>query len=278
MKSCMSTMCIDTANLYDKIHSICKAGFQGIELWTKDFNYKSARETKKVLDDYGVKAIQTSKLDGWFELDGSLMNTKDNFINILDECKRRMEISKELGASYIVAFPSRNDRGKFASIEDGVDRYLSILEEGKSIGVLPTIEFIGQTTQINTIEKAIKFIKLVNDPKATIIVDAFHLWRCGEIEDFEDSEINKNQISLLHVSDASNEYPRAEYKDRHRVMPGDGIVNIHKFFEIAKQKKFDGYVSLGVYNKEHLVRSPYDIAEEGYHKLKYFINNFSVSE
>ena len=201
------------------------------------------------------------------------MGVSDRFNDIAGECERRMEISRELGAQYIVAFPSRNDRKKYASIEDGLERYIKIAEIGRKIGVLPTIEFIGQTTQINNIERAMKFVSNLDKDCSKLVVDAFHLWRNGEIDDFQSCDIKKEQISILHVSDASNQYPRAEYRDRHRVMPGDGIIDLNKFFQIARKKQFDGYVSIGVYNKGDLNYSPYEVAKHGYDKLKYFLNS-----
>lgn len=264
----MSTMCIDTSSLDDKIKSIAQAGFDSIELWTKDV--KNVKELKKKLNDLQLIPAEMAKIEGWFELDGSLMGVEDNKISIIDECKRRIEITAELGCPYIVAVPSRNDRGRFQSIEKGAEIYNELLEIGRSFNVCPTLEFIGQSTQINNIEKTLNFLKIVNNDFAKIVVDIFHIWRSGdEIESFLKVPVEK--ISLLHLHDVSKEYSREVYKDRHRIMPGDGILDITKFIQIAKEKNFVGDVSLGVYNHENWKRSPFDVTIEGYSKMKRFL-------
>ena len=265
MKLCMSTMCIDNASVEDKIKSIAQAGFDSIEIWLKDFN--NTLEIKKIIKGEGIRVAETVKIEGWFELDGSLMGVKDHWDSIFDECKKRMDITKELGSKYIVALPSRSDRGKFSSMGDGIERYMKILEYGKTIDVCPTLEFIGQSKQINNIDSALNFLKLVNDSYCKLIVDVFHIWRSGdEIEDSK--KIPIESISLLHLHDATADHHRSEYKDRHRVMPGDGILNLKEFIEIFNKKGFTGDVSLGVYNHDNWNRDPYEVAIEGFFKMK----------
>lgn len=264
----MSTMCIETSSIEDKIDSISKAGFDSIELWIKDV--KDIKYIKNKLSDNGLKISETVKLEGWFELDGSLMNVKDDENSILDECKKRIEITAELNCPYIITLPSRNDRGRFRSVEAGADMYQRILEIGKNFNVCPTLEFVGQTSQLNNINKTLKFLELINDDFAKIVIDVFHIWRSGDsIESFLNVPVEK--ISILHIHDVLSSYPRDQYKDRHRVMPGDGILDLKKFIQIALKKGFNGDISLGVYNHDNWSRNPFEVAKEGYEKLKKII-------
>jgi len=258
-------MCIDNASIEDKIKSIAQAGFDSIEIWIKDL--KNIPEIKRIIKGEGIRVAETVKIEGWFELDGSLMGVKDDWSSIFDECKKRIDITKELSSKYIVALPSRSDRGRFSSMSDGVERYIKILEYGKTIGVCPTLEFIGQSKQINNIDSALNFLNLVNDSYCKLIVDVFHIWRSGDEIGYS-KKIPIESISLLHLHDVTSTYQRSEYKDRHRVMPGDGILNLKEFIEIFEKKGFTGDVSLGVYNHDNWVKDSYEVAKEGFFKMK----------
>jgi 2-keto-myo-inositol isomerase len=261
-------MCIETSSIEDKISAIAEAGFDSIELWLKDI--KDVEETKSMLADFNLRPAETVKLEGWFELDGSLMGVKDSEQEILDECSKRIELTASLGCEYIIALPSRNDRGRFRSFQAGADMYNKILDIGKSFGVCPTIEFVGQSSQINNIQKTLDFMKIVDSDFFKMVVDVFHIWRSGDsIDSFELVPLEK--ISILHFHDVSSVYSRDQYKDRHRVMPGDGILDLQKFIRIAAEKGFKGDVSLGVYNHDNWTRCPFEVAKEGLLKMKQII-------
>jgi len=269
----MSTMCIDTSSFEEKVKAISFGGFESIEIWLKDFKDKKISEVKKIIKDHNLRVAETVKLEGWFELDGSLMGVKNNWSSIFDECKNRMEISKDLGSEYIVTLPSRDDRGKFSSFEDGAERYFQILEFGKKIGICPTLEFVGQSSQIYNVRTVLDFCNLIKDDYCKIIVDVFHVWRSGD--DIEEvSKIPVELVSLLHLHDATSKFGREEYKDRHRVMPGDGILDLKKFINIFKKKGFSGDISLGVYNHDNWTRDPYNVCREGFLKMKKIIEDY----
>jgi 2-keto-myo-inositol isomerase len=86
------------------------------------------------------------------------------------------------------------------------------------------------------------------------------------MDSFKDIPLDK--IALLHISDATNDFQRNKYKDRNRVMPGDGIIDLKKFCNIAKEKNFQGDISLGVYNYNNWDKDPFLLAKNGYDKLK----------
>ena len=264
---CMSTKCIDTASIKDKLAAIGSAGFDSVELWYCDVVGMAVPELRKMIADSGLRVAEVVKLEGWFELDGGLMGVSNNEVAIIDECKRRMDLAAQLDCKYIVALPSRDDRGFLAEMCAGLDRYRQLLDIGQSMGVKPTLEFIGQSSQIKTIVDAVDCIRRVDHPWASMIIDVFHLWRSGG--EIEDIAVAKGiSVSLLHLHDVTADYPRFQYKDRHRVMPGDGILDLKGFLTAAKELGFDGPISLGAYNHDYWVKDPFEVAREGYHKMK----------
>jgi sugar phosphate isomerase/epimerase len=239
-----NTQTIYSADLPTKIRAVAAAGFQAIELWTDEVEAfvhagNPLSEIRRLLADHGLSCFSAIKIEGWFENDGSLMGVTDDHAAILGACRRRLELSAELGASYLIACP---------------------------IGVLPTLEFLGQSAQINTFDTCTDFLRRVGDADARMVVDAYHLWRgTGKIDDF--ARARPDQISLLHINDADPAIDRRAHRDRDRLMPGDGIIGARRFFSIARAIGFSGVVSLGVYNRKLWERDPFEVCREAYAKV-----------
>lgn len=249
MNFILNTKLIDPASIVEKISIASKTGWDGVELWIEDIDACGYKPSKinKILKDFGMYCPTLEKINGWFENDGGLMGVKNDHNSIMLECRRRMEIAKELGCKYIIACPSFSHRGFFASEAQGVNYFCELLEIGKEIGVLPSIEFMGQTGQINTIETCLSFLKKINDPSAKMVVDSYHLWKgSGNVDGFEKADLS--EISVLHISDANPNISRSDHWDRHRVFPGHGCIDLKKFAKICSSKKYDGDVCIGVYN------------------------------
>jgi len=58
-------------------------------------------------------------------------------------------------------------------------------------------------------------------------------------------------------------------------MVGDGVIDIKNFFKIAIQKKFQGDISLGVYNRDNWHKDPEEIAKYGYVKMRKIVEEAS---
>lgn len=252
MKFIMNTKFINPLSIKQKISIASKNKWDGLELWVDDITnceYKLS-EINHMMKDAGLDCPTLIKINGWFENDGELMGVKNNHVSIMDECRRRLEIAKELGCKYLIACPSFSHRGFFASENQGVDYFLELLEIGREIGVLPTIEFMGQTGQINTVESCSRFLDKVNQPDAKMVVDSYHLWRgAGTVENF--NSVPLERISVLHISDADPNISRCDHMDRNRLIPTHGCIDLKRFAEICKNKKYNGHICVGVYNPKY---------------------------
>jgi 2-keto-myo-inositol isomerase len=265
MKRCLNTKTIDFCSLEEKINAISNAGYDGVELWLEDIVGMRPSEYKKLIVDAGLYVPTCIKIAGWFEGDGSQMKLVSNDRKkIMDECKRRIELGAEIGAEYIIAVPARDDRGFYADMEEGAQYFNELLEFGKKIGCEPTIEFVGQTSQIKTIDSCLDFLSLVDGGK--MVVDAYHIWRGGD--SFESmKKLSLDKISILHISDRNPSIDRLSHKDSDRLMPGDGDIDLKIFISEAKKLGFDGYISIGVYNPKNWNRNPNEVSNEAMKKL-----------
>lgn len=267
MKFCINSLMLPTnLDIFKKIKIVSRNKFVAIEPWIDELQFKNSKDIVKCCEDYNIQIPAVQQLVGWFENDGELMGVSDNHKDIIDECKRRMELSASVNAKWIVVTPAFSHRNHFGSWQQGIDYFNEILELGKSIGCLPSIEFMGQTKQIDTFLNCKKFIDNVN-AEGTMIIDSYHLWKSGgETDDF--LGYDKNKISVLHISDADKNINREMHMDRNRVMPLDGQIDLHKFSKTAKSIAFDGFVNAGVYNKKLWEYDPDHVCKDLYDRMK----------
>ena len=260
MKYCINTaMYNQDLGILEKIKIAAKSGFDAIEPWIYELENINLKDVVNCCKDYNIKVSSVEVLYGWFENDGGLMGVENNHQSIMDECKRRIEISKNIESKFIIAAPSFSHRGFTANWEQGVNYFKEILDLGKSMGCIPSIEFMGQTEQIKTFELCKSFINDVGND-ATMIIDAYHCWKSGgSVYDFDG--FDKDRISVLHISDADKNIKREDHMDRNRVMILDGQIDLMGFAKTAKKIGFDGFVNVGVYNKSLWKLNPYDMSE-----------------
>ncbi len=267
MKFCINTLMLSKEmSILDKIKIAGRSGFDGIEPWVDDFISVNPNDVKKCCLDYGISIPTIIQISGWFENDGGLMGIGDNHQEIIEECKRRMEIAVSIGCGWIIAMPSFSHRGKVSDWNLGVEYFHELLQIGKQIGCMPTIEFMGQTGLINNYFTCKKFIDEFGDD-AKMVIDSYHLWRGGgSVDDF--LKIDKSQVSVFHISDADKSIDREKHMDRNRVMPMDGKIDLKKFADNVKKIGFDGFVNIGVYNQKLWSINPLELCVDSIRRLR----------
>ena len=258
-------------DLFEKIKIASVSGFQGIEPWINEFEFVCKKDLVKCLNDYGVEVPTSIAIKGYFENDGDLMGVEDNHLVIFNECLRRIELSVEIGAKFIVAIPALSNRNHFTTYQQSISYYEKLLELGERIGCNPTLEFIGTTKQIYNFELCEKFLdNFVSKP--TMVIDAYHIWRGnGHMDDF--LNFDARRVSCFHISDADKMIDREIHRDRDRVMPLDGKIDLHKFAENVKKIGYTGFISAGVYNPNLWNMDQYEMARKCRESLKNLFEN-----
>jgi 2-keto-myo-inositol isomerase len=100
----LNTSTIKPTPLLEKIRVAGQAGYAAIELWHEDIDAFMAKggkltDIRKAVADQGLTVPTTIYLKGWFETTGA------EHARELEECKRRMHQSAELGAIHVIAGP-----------------------------------------------------------------------------------------------------------------------------------------------------------------------------
>ena len=253
---------IQTTPILDQIRIAAFAGYDGIELWHDAIDAfisdgGSLKDIHACLQDSGLKVPTTIYLGDWFDAPA------EQLPSVLSECDRRMEQAVQVGAPHIIAGPPMGR----ADIETGACRYRELLKRGKKIGTLPAMEFLGFVEHINTIEDALEVMELANDPASTTVLDPFHIFRGGGNQD-SIKKLNAAQIAVCHFNDTPATPSRTEQHDHHRVMPGDGHLDLREYLQNLRKIQFEGWLSLELFNEALWKKDPLDVAREGLEKMR----------
>jgi sugar phosphate isomerase/epimerase len=153
------------------------------------------------------------------------------------------------------------------SIPQAVDAYGRLLEMSLEYEVPASIEFLGFVESINTLEAAWAICQGVNHPDATLTNDAWHLFRGGS-DLATVNEIPPERVSIVHWDDAPRQVERTKQTDADRVMPGDGILELHALAQQLKSTGYCGVLSLELFHRGYWEQDPREVARLGLEKMK----------
>ena len=252
--------------MLDKIRLVAEAGFAGVELWLNDiYEYVGqggeVSDIEKALADHGLIVPCTIAARGWADAVGP------EYPLALDEVKRRMELAARLGSPYLVATPSREPCDQ----QQVTERYSSLLEIGRNIGVKPTFEYISFFRSAHSLGQAWKVVQDTNDVDATLILDAFHSWNSNSTLD-DLRAIPGDRISHYHIDDAARDKPPGSQMDPDRVMPGDGAIDLAAEIRVLREIDYEGTVSLELFNRDLWEEDPRELLARGMDRLTALLN------
>jgi 2-keto-myo-inositol isomerase len=80
---------------------------------------------------------------------------------------------------------------------------------------------------------------------------------------------------LVHVNDAPP-LPKDGLRDAHRILPGKGIIPLGSFLRALRETKYDGYLSVELFNEEYWRRDPERVAAEALSSLKSVLESSGI--
>lgn len=248
--------------ILEKIAIAGRCGYQAIELWHDDIDLHllaggHLADIRKAVDDAGLEVPTTIFLKGWWDTTG------DEYDRAIEEIQRRLEQSAAVGATYAIGGPPLGP----VDFELGARQYARLLEIGRDFGVTPIVEFLGFSEQVNTIEAVLTVIHGCGDSTATTVLDPFHIHRGnGSVESI--AKLTADQIAIAHFNDCIDTKPLAEQHDPDRVMPGDGVFDLHRFCQLLSETGYNRWLSLELFRDDLWARDPEDVAREGLEKMR----------
>jgi 2-keto-myo-inositol isomerase len=259
---CLNTSTIRPTPLLEKVRLAGAAGYTAIEPWNDEITAYldqggSLPELKRALADAGLRVVSVIALHGWVTAEGA------EHARVLDDCRRRMAQAAELASPYIVASPPR----EVVDLGRATERFAELLEIGKGIGVLPSMEFLGFVDGIKDVASAWAIASGTGDPRATVVADVFHMIRGGgRVDDL--LLIPGDRLANFHINDVPAQPDPLTQNDEDRVMVGEGIADLPRVIANLRSIGYRGPLSLELFNRELWSQDPDTVIRRGIERIR----------
>lgn len=262
MQLALNSSTIKPTPLMEKIRVAGEAGYDGIELWAVDIYQHIGRggevsDVEKALRDFGLRVPCFIAVRQWGETSGW------EYRLALDEAKRRFELAARLGSPLMVCTPPLERPG----LERLAAGYRDLIQIGRETGVQAVLEYISFFASLNNIADTVTVLDETNDPDGVTILDAFHNWNSRTTTD-DLRKLPLERIAHYHINDAAPGIPSGSQKDPDRVMIGDGVIDLASELGLLREKGYDKWISLELFNESWWAKDPAETARIGLERMR----------
>jgi 2-keto-myo-inositol isomerase len=164
-----------------------------------------------------------------------------------------------------VVVPSPLPAGK--SRADVIEESVRVLGElggiAERYGVSLAFEFLGQTDcSVQTLEQASEIVGQLARANVGLVIDSFHFYAGGSHIESIDS-LDAQKLFIFHINDAEN-LPREQLEDRHRLLPGLGILPLKEIISALRRIGYDRVTSVEIFRPEYWERDPQELARDAH--------------
>lgn len=238
------------ADLLADIEISAELGYDFIEIWkAKLYDYLKLKNIDELINSLvknNAKAYAINSIENI-----TFRNKKDlNYIK--EELIRLCEIANKIKCNYIVVVPSPKPSG--VSMEEIKQESISRLEElskivqGYDVGL--AFEFIGTgNCSVKTLEDAWQIVKGAELENVGLVIDAFHFYTGGSsIQSIKN--ITPDKIIIFHINDCED-LPVEKLEDKHRLLPGEGVIPLREIAGALKSIGYNGAVSIELFRPDY---------------------------
>jgi 2-keto-myo-inositol isomerase len=251
------------AALAEDIRAASDAGFDCLEIWAaklrRFLESGTTAELKSLFERHAIEPYSINSIER------ITFRDEAGHAKLLEECEQLCSIASEIGCPYIVVVPSPVPEGFGWS--DVVEESVRVLGEMGRIaerrGVALAFEFLGQPgCSVQTLEQADKIVKRVARPGVGLVLDSFHFYAGGSTLS-SIAELDAERLFIFHINDAEDR-PREQLEDKHRLLPGLGILPLAEIIAALRRIGYDRVTSVEIFRPEYWEQNPVALAREAY--------------
>jgi 2-keto-myo-inositol isomerase len=94
------------------------------------------------------------------------------------------------------------------------------------------------------------------------VIDSFHFYAGGSTVEMIEA-VDPKLIYVFHINDAEN-LPREQLEDRHRLLPGLGILPLREMVGAFRKIGYDKVASIEIFRPEYWERDPFELGREAW--------------
>jgi 2-keto-myo-inositol isomerase len=252
------------ADLPTDLKAAKAAGFDGLEIWAAKLrNFLKERpiaELKDLFSESGLTPLSINSIEHITFRDPTAYEA------IKRECEELSRIAAAIDCPCIVVVPGPLPPGG-ASRESVIDESARVLTELCDIAgahnVSLAFEFLGQTDcSVPTLDLAAGSVRAVNRKDLGVVIDSFHFY-AGNSSTAMIEALDPQLIQIFHINDAED-LPRNELEDRHRLLPGLGILPLREMLAAFRKIGYEKVASVEIFRPEYWERDPFTLARDAH--------------
>ena len=249
------------ADLAADIRAASAAGFDCLEIWASKLRAflktNSTAELKSLFREHAIEPYSINSIEHvTFRDEGA-------HARLLEECEELCRIAAEINCPYIVVVPSPLPQS--VSRETVMEESVRVLEElgriAESHHVALAFEFLGQPDcSVQTLSEAAAIVTELKRSNVGLVIDSFHFYTGGSRIESIDA-LDAQKLFIFHINDAED-LPREQLEDRHRLLPGLGILPLKEITAALRRINYDGVTSVEIFRPEYWERDAGELARE----------------
>ena len=252
------------ADLATDLHAAKAAGFDYLEIWAAKLRAflkeRSTAELKDLFAESGLSPLSINSIEHITFRDANA------YESIKRECEELSRIAAAVSCPCIVVVPGRLPHGG-ASRANVIAESIRVLNELCDIAATHNVslafEFLGQTDcSVPTLDLAHEIVRAVNRKDLGVVIDSFHFYAGNSTFDMIEA-LDPNLIQIFHINDAED-LPREQLEDRHRLLPGLGILPLRRIIQAFRKIGYDKVASVEIFRPEYWERDPFALARDAH--------------
>ena len=243
------------ASLETDVQAAQAAGFDYVEIWAAKLKDKSTADLKNLFAEAGVPPLSINSIEHITFRDA------EAYEGIKQQCRELSQIAAEIECPYIVVVPGRLPPGEVDVVAESVHVLSELCDIAAEHGVALAFEFLGQPDcSVPTLDLADEIVRTTARDNLGLVIDSFHFYAGGSnVQMIE--KLDPRLIYIFHINDAED-LPRAQLEDRHRLLPGLGILPLREMMQAFKKIGYDDVASVEIFRPEYWERDPFELARE----------------
>ena len=250
------------ADLATDLQAAKTAGFDYLEIWAAKLRaFLKERTTSELRDLFSESGLSPLSINS---IEHITFRDEQAYESIKRECEELSGIAGAVGCPCIVVVPGRLPKGG-AARENVVAESVKVLNELCDIAsnhdVSLAFEFLGQTDcSVPTLDLAAEIVREVGRADLGVVIDSFHFYAGGSTFEMIDA-LDPKLIQIFHINDAED-LPRDQLEDRHRLLPGLGILPLREIISAFRRIGYDKVASVEIFRPEYWERDPFELARD----------------
>lgn len=250
------------ANLETDLSAAQAAGFDYVEIWAAKLREylksHTTSELKQLFVSHKLEPLSINSIEHITFRDASAYEL------IKQECEELCRIASEIDCPYVVVVPGGLP-AQAVTRDEIISESVRVLNELADIAtkydVSLAFEFLGQSDcSVPTLGLAHDIVKRLGRENVGLVIDSFHYYAGGSTIDMVLS-LDPKLLYIFHINDAED-LPREQLEDRHRLLPGLGILPLSELTSAFRQIGYDRVASVEIFRPEYWDLDPTKLAQD----------------